>query len=106
MSIQCAGSGTGPRPLRRPRIDHKGTADGTKRENGAKDTVGGKTASGSKPADRDRGLLIRVNPEGQKELRILAAELDRTIHSLGVEAFNNLLEKQDRKPVIKNPRLE
>jgi hypothetical protein len=55
-------------------------------------------------AERDvRGLLIRVNSAGYRELRQLALDEDRTLQSLAVEALNDLLKSRGLKPVIKNP---
>jgi hypothetical protein len=50
-----------------------------------------------------RGLLIRVNSAGYRELRQLALDEDRTLQSLAVEALNDLLRSRGLKPVIKNP---
>jgi hypothetical protein len=54
--------------------------------------------------ERDvRGLLIRVNSAGYRELRQLALDEDRTLQSLAIEALNDLLRSRGLKPVIKNP---
>jgi hypothetical protein len=50
-----------------------------------------------------RALLVRMNYEGLKSLRQLALDKDRTIQSLGVEAFNDLLRKYGAEPNVKNP---
>jgi hypothetical protein len=56
------------------------------------------------PVERDvRGVLIRVNGAGLRALRQLALDQDRSLQSLGVEAFNNLLRKYSYKPVVANP---
>jgi antitoxin-like ribbon-helix-helix protein len=59
-----------------------------------------------KSAEREfRGLLVRVNPAGLKELRRLAVDTDRTLQSLAVEALNDVLTKNGRWPIIENPLL-
>jgi hypothetical protein len=56
------------------------------------------------PVERDlRGVLIRVNAAGLRALRQLALDQDRTLQSLGVEAFNDLLRKHGSRPVVANP---
>ena len=67
----------------------------------------------AKPArlkSRDPGafkaLLIRMNLEGWRSLRILAAEGDTTLNALAIEAFNDLLKKHGKKPTIQNPLAE
>ena len=64
----------------------------------------------AKPArlkSRDPGsfkaLLIRMNLEGWRSLRILAAETDTTLNALAVEALNDLLKKHGKKQTIENP---
>lgn len=66
------------------------------------------TASRAKSGEttgKAHGLLIRVNPEGLKAVRMLAAELDMTIQALGIEAWNDLLQKHGRRSALKNPLL-
>ena len=46
-----------------------------------------------------KGLLIRMNLEGWRSLRILAAETN----ALAIEAFNDLLKKHGKKQTIENP---
>lgn len=53
-----------------------------------------------------KGLLVRMNPEGWRALRILAAENDTTLNALAIEAFNDLLKKRGRRAVIANPLLD
>jgi hypothetical protein len=50
-----------------------------------------------------KGLLIRMNVEGWRELRILAAERDTTLNALAIEALNDLLKKRGKEPVVENP---
>jgi hypothetical protein len=59
---------------------------------------------GSQPDGR-KGILIRVNPEGWRELRDLAAELTLssgdqvTMQSLITDAINDTLKRHKRPPV-------
>ena len=53
-----------------------------------------------------KGIMTRVNPEGLKALRFLALERDTTLQALAVEAFNDLLKKYGKRPVVRNPHLE
>ncbi len=48
-------------------------------------------------------VLIRLNREGWRELKILAANEARTLQSLMVEASNDLLRKYGRRPLAKGP---
>lgn len=50
-----------------------------------------------------KGLLVRMNLDGWRALRILAAERDTTLNALAVEAFNDLLKKRGKQPVVQNP---
>jgi hypothetical protein len=50
-----------------------------------------------------KGIMTRINSDGWRALRILAAERDTTLNALAVEAFNDLLKKYGRKPSAENP---
>jgi hypothetical protein len=50
-----------------------------------------------------KGLLIRMNLEGWRSLRILAAETDATLNALAIEALNDLLKKHGKKQTVENP---
>ena len=50
-----------------------------------------------------KGIMTRVNPEGWRALRMLALDLDVPLQSLCVDAFNELLKKHGRRPVVENP---
>lgn len=52
------------------------------------------------------GLLVRLNVPGWRALRILAAERDATSNALAIEAFNDLLKKRGKEPVVENPLLD
>jgi hypothetical protein len=62
------------------------------------------------PRARDPGafksVLVRVNLEGWRALKVLAAETDTTLNALAVEAFNDLLKKRSKKQVVENPLLD
>ena len=49
--------------------------------------------------------MIRMNYEGLRALRQLALDQDRTLQSIGIEAFNDVLRKYGAKPVLENPLL-
>ena len=53
-----------------------------------------------------KGILTRMNDSGWRALRVLAAEKDTTINALAIEAFNDLLKKYGRKPLVENPLAE
>jgi hypothetical protein len=63
----------------------------------------------SKPGKRTPGsfkaILTRLNPEGWRALRLLAAERDTTLNALAVEAFNDLLRKYGKRASVENPLL-
>lgn len=48
-------------------------------------------------------LLVRINTEGLRALKILAAEKDTTLVALAIEAFNDLLKKNGKRQVVSNP---
>jgi hypothetical protein len=50
-----------------------------------------------------KALLIRMNLEGWRSLRILAAETDATLNALAIEALNDLLKKHGKKQTVENP---
>jgi hypothetical protein len=52
-----------------------------------------------------KGLLVRMNLAGWRELRILAAERNTTLNALAVEALNDLLKKRGKEPLVENPLL-
>jgi hypothetical protein len=62
------------------------------------------------PRSRDPGafklVLVRINSEGWKALKILAAEQERTLNALAVEAFNDLLKKHGKRQSVENPLLD
>ena len=50
-----------------------------------------------------KGVLIKVNEEAWRALRILAIEKNMTLQALGIEALNDLLKKNGRPTLAKNP---
>ena len=53
-----------------------------------------------------KGIMTRMNADGWRALRILAAEQDTTLNALAVEAFNDLLKKYGKKPSVQNPLVD
>jgi hypothetical protein len=70
---------------------------------GRKPKTTGKTA-------RDPGafksVLVRMNIEGWRALKVLAVDQETTLNALAVEAFNDLLKKHGKRAVVENPLLE
>jgi hypothetical protein len=62
------------------------------------------------PRARDPGsfksVLVRINSEGWRDLKMLAVENDTTLNALAVEAFNDLLKKHGKRQSVDNPLLE
>jgi hypothetical protein len=62
------------------------------------------------PRARDPGafkiVLVRVNADGWRSLKFLAAERDTTLNALAVEAFNDLLKKHGKRQNVDNPLLD
>ena len=54
-----------------------------------------------KPPSRQgkKGILIYLSPEAAKEMKLLAVETGTSIQELGIEAFNDLLRKHNRKAI-------
>ena len=61
------------------------------------------------PRARDPGafktVLVRMNAEGWRALKMLAVENDTTVNALAVEALNDLLKKHGKRSIVKNPLL-
>jgi hypothetical protein len=62
------------------------------------------------PRARDPGafksVLVRINAEGWKALKILAVEREATLNALAVEAFNDFLKKHGKRASVENPLLD
>lgn len=53
-----------------------------------------------------KGLMHRINEQGWKDLKVLAAEHGTTLSALLIEALNDLLRKYGKKPSVENPLLD
>jgi hypothetical protein len=62
------------------------------------------------PRARDPGafklVLVRINADGWRALKILAVENETTLNALAVEAFNDLLKKHGKRAVVDNPLVD
>jgi hypothetical protein len=62
------------------------------------------------PSARDPGafksVLVRINIEGWRALKVLAIEQEATLNALAVEAFNDLLKKHGKRQSVENPLLD
>jgi hypothetical protein len=62
------------------------------------------------PRARDPGafksVLVRINAEGWKALKVLAVDQETTLNALAVEAFNDLLKKHGKRQSVENPLLD
>lgn len=59
-----------------------------------------------KDTDTFKSVLVRINIEGWRALKILAAEQETTLNALAVEAFNDLLKKHGKRQSVGNPLLD
>jgi hypothetical protein len=50
-----------------------------------------------------KGVVVQMNREGWLAINHLALELDTSLQKLGIEAFNDLLERHGRGRPIVNP---
>lgn len=55
------------------------------------------------PKKTTKGILVRINVEGWRELRKLAAANDETMQGVMIEAVNSYLRENGHPPVAKNP---
>jgi Antitoxin-like ribbon-helix-helix len=53
-----------------------------------------------------KSVLVRINSDGWRALKILAVEQEATLNALAVEAFNDLLKKHGKRPSVENPLLD
>ena len=62
------------------------------------------------PRARDPGafksVLVRINVDGWRALKVLAIERETTLNALAVEAFNDLLKKHGKRQSVDNPLLD
>ena len=65
-----------------------------------------KTRKKARDAGAFKGIMTRMNADGWRALRVLAAEQDTTLNALAVEAFNDLLKKYGKKASVDNPLID
>jgi hypothetical protein len=65
--------------------------------------VAGKAREQKSTAPKVRMLAIRVDPDGLLALKRLALDLGQPLQALGIEAWNDLLKKHGKRPVVRNP---
>jgi hypothetical protein len=53
-----------------------------------------------------KSVLVRINTEGWRALKMMAVEKDTTLNALAVEAFNDLLKKHGKRQSVENPLLD
>jgi hypothetical protein len=62
------------------------------------------------PRARDPGafksVLVRINADGWRALKMMAVEKDTTLNALAVEAFNDLLKKHGKRQSVGNSLLD
>lgn len=63
------------------------------------------TGPTAKDTDAFKSVLVRINIEGWKALKVLAVEQEATLNALAVEAFNDLLKKHGKRQSVGNPLL-
>ena len=68
-------------------------------------SIGRKIGPASMPA-AFKDVLARINTEGWKALKVLAAEQETTLNALAVEALNDLLKKHGKRQSVENPLLD
>ena len=52
-----------------------------------------------------KSVLVRINAEGWKALKVLSVDQEATLNALAVEAFNDLLKKYGKRTNVENPLL-
>jgi len=60
-------------------------------------------SAGKAVATGHRGILARVNLDGWRALSLLAIERDTSLQALTIEAFNDLLTKHGKRPIVRGP---
>jgi hypothetical protein len=56
----------------------------------------GKSADGAE----QRSIIIRVNIDGWRALRLLSVEQDSSLPAMAIEAFNDVLKKYGKRPIV------
>jgi antitoxin-like ribbon-helix-helix protein len=64
------------------------------------------TGPRARDPDAFKSVLVRINADGWRALKVLAVEKDTTLNAMAVEAFNDLLKKYGKRVVVENPLLE
>ncbi len=64
------------------------------------------TGPTARDTDAFKSVLVRINIEGWRALKILAVEQESTLNALAVEAFNDLLKKHGKRSSVGNPLLD
>ena len=62
-----------------------------------------KTRKRARDPDAFKGIMTRLNADGWRALRILAAEKDTTLNAIANDAFNDFMKKHGKKPSVQNP---
>jgi hypothetical protein len=79
-------------------------------DNQSIEAVMGRKPKTTGPRARDPGafksVLVRINADGWRALKMLAVENDATLNALAVEAFNDLLKKHGKRQSVENPLLD
>jgi hypothetical protein len=65
-----------------------------------------KSAGKAEVASGHRGILARVNRDGWRALSMLAIERETSLQALAIEAFNDLLVKYGKRPMVSGPLRE
>ncbi len=64
------------------------------------------TGPTAKDTDAFKSVLVRINIDGWRALKVLAIEQETTLNALAVEAFNDLLKKHGKRSIVENPLLD
>ena len=64
------------------------------------------TGSRSRDPGAFKSVLIRINTDGWKAIKMLSVEKETTLNAIAIEAFNDLLKKYGKRQAVENPLLE
>ena len=64
------------------------------------------TGPRARDPDAFKSVLVRINIDGWRALKVLAVEKEATLNALAVEAFNDLLKKHGKRASVENPLLD
>ena len=65
-------------------------------EAGAREEEAAAAPRASSTRQGRRSVVVHMDPAAHKQLKMLAVELERSLQSLGVEAYNDLFQKHDK----------